>query len=754
MTFDITAARKAGYSESEILTHLAGTTKFDLAGARKAGYSDAELLAHMSAMKIQKAAAPAAPLPVGVENPTIRPAAAPEMVPAAYVEEEGPSLAAKALGVGETALTMGTGLVGGAVGGVGGLVGGLAGSIISGEYGTQEGVRNVEQSVADAMSDLTYHPRTDVGKQYAGNVGNVMMQAVPALPLTAEMAAIGRGVGAAATLGRDAGAAGVQRIRAAAPAVAERVERTLRRNPLPEQAAPAAVPFTQEQAARLAQIEAQTRGTPSRRVTAEDGTPLELPGTGPRRLSAEEAAELAELQAARTAADAAPPTPPPGAPTPGTLGSAGSAGTDMSTQRTQNAASMPVPIKLTRGQATRDPDQLRFEQETAKGQQGAPIREFLSEQNEAFHRNFDSMVDMTGAEVAELIDVGRAVESAIVKEAARDKAVIRVAYQKADKSGETAAPVTLTELVEHLNESAPDAATAPLLTTARGRALQLGIAEQTPDGTLVALPTTLRNAERMRQAINRATDFEATNIRQSAIIKGLIDTSTESLGGTLYRSARRLRENFAKKYEDRAVIASLRNKQRGSADRKVALEDIFEETILKGSREDLGHLRRVLQTSGDDGKQAWRELQGATANWIKDQALKNVATDQRGNRIVSAAQMDRAITSLEQGGKLDFIFGKQGAQMMRDLNDLAKVTMTTPPGTVNYSNTASVLLAALTEAGVTGSMTGLPVPVLSALRLVTIHAKNRKIQKRVEQALAGRPADPPTPPAPDPRTLH
>lgn len=230
------------------------------------------------------------------------------------------------------------------------------------------------------------------------------------------------------------------------------------------------------------------------------------------------------------------------------------------------------------------------------------------------------------------------------------------------------------------------------------------------------------------------------------------------MGGNLYRTARRLRENYAKQYQDRAVVASLLDNKRGMADRKVALEDVFEHVVLKGDRADVGHVRRVLQTGGEDGAQAWRELQGATVNWLKNEAFANTATDQRGNVILSVPKLDKAIKRLEEGGKMDFMFGKQGAQHLRDINDLAKVIYTTPPGAVNHSNTASVLLAALTEAGVTGSMTGLPVPVLSALRLVSIQVKNRRIQKRIDQALArnraAAPAIPPPPARPAGATLH
>jgi hypothetical protein len=47
MAFDIAGARKAGYSETEIVDHLASQTKFDSVRARASGYTDAELLKYL-----------------------------------------------------------------------------------------------------------------------------------------------------------------------------------------------------------------------------------------------------------------------------------------------------------------------------------------------------------------------------------------------------------------------------------------------------------------------------------------------------------------------------------------------------------------------------------------------------------------------------------------------------------------------------------------------------------------------------------
>lgn len=477
-------------------------------------------------------------------------------------------------------------------------------------------------------------------------------------------------------------------------------------------------------------------------------------------------------------------------PTAGTMGSAGAAGTDIAAQRAATAEGLPVPIKLTEGQRTRDFAQQRFEQETAKDPNlGAPLRENSALQNRQLAQNFEAMIDNIGATAPDMREAGRTVTTELTNAAARSKAEYRAKYQAADKAGELQAPVDLADVVRYLDEVAPEATTAPLIDTARKVALRLGIAKeggavkgptwnqfvgermgpymksegghgpaikrigeewaalkasQQPGG-LASQPVTLKTAEQFRQAINRNIDTEPTNIRQGTIIKQLIDQATEGQGGDLYKGARAARQRHAQLFEDNAIVSDLLASRRGTADRRVALEDVFRRTILNGDRDSLGMLRRTLDVSdqragfrpGADGPgaQAWRELQGATLRHLLDESTKGVATDMAGNPIFSAAKLNGAINSLSRGNKLDFVLGKQNAQLVRDLNEVAKVVLTAPPGAVNTSNTASVILAAIAEAGLTGSMTGLPVPVLSALKAGNQFVKDVKVRRRVDQAL-------------------
>lgn len=416
--------------------------------------------------------------------------------------------------------------------------------------------------------------------------------------------------------------------------------------------------------------------------------------------------------------------------------SGGAAAVEAGTLRQAKADELPVPIQLTEGQKSRDFGQQRFEREVAKDpEMGEPVRQRFAEQNMKLQQNFDSFIDATGAETADLRSVGQSVDAALRGRAAKDKTRIRSLYKDAEKSGEMEAPVTLDTLVKHLDESGPEAEVANVLKAAKAKALQLGVAEEGPDGALIPKPVTLKNAELFRRSINNATNAEPTNIRQASIMKGLVDDATEGAGGAAYRKARAARTRYAKDYENVGLVKNLIGQKRGSSDRAIALEDVLRRSVIEPSTslDDVRQVRRLLRTEGDNGKQAWRELQGATLNYIKEEALKNVARDQQGNAIISPAQLDRAIQKLDKNGKLDFVFGKKGAEMLRTVNDVAKDVMVAPPGAVNTSNTASVL-AGLMDVALTGA-SGIPAPIMTSLRLATRSIKDRKTRARVRKAL-------------------
>ena len=95
-----------------------------------------------------------------------------------------------------------------------------------------------------------------------------------------------------------------------------------------------------------------------------------------------------------------------------------------------------------------------------------------------------------------------------------------------------------------------------------------------------------------------------------------------------------------------------------------------------------------MLSSGDEGKQAFSELQGALLRDIQEQATKGVAPDANGQPMVSPAALNTAINKVDD--KLDAILGKQSADKLRLLNDVSKDLLTLPASAaVNHSNTAS-----------------------------------------------------------------
>ncbi len=415
--------------------------------------------------------------------------------------------------------------------------------------------------------------------------------------------------------------------------------------------------------------------------------------------------------------------------------SAGSAAVEAGTLRQAKAEELPVPIKLTEGQKSREFGQQRFERETAKDpEMGQPIRERFADQNAQLQQNLDQFIDNTGGQAPDLRSLGESVTKAIGLREQRHKNRIRSLYKKAEDAGDLETPVSLPGVIEHLNSRFPEAANADILKVARLKALETGAAKEV-DGKLVPQKISLKDAEEFRKTINGSVDEKAPNIRQAAIMKGLIDEATEGVGGQAYRKARAARARYAKDYENIGLIDNLIGTKRGTNDRSIALEDVLRKSVIDPSTslDTVKQLRRVLNTQGDTGRQAWRDVQGATLQHIKDEATKNVARDERGNPIVSAAGLDKAIKALDRNEKLEFIFGKKDAEMLRTINDVAKDILVAPPGAVNTSNTAGVL-AAMMDVVISGT-SGVPAPVMTSLRFATKSIKDRKTRARVRKAL-------------------
>lgn len=584
------------------------------------------------------------------------------------------SLGQKIIGTGEAALSAGTGAIGGIVGTAGGALVGAGREIASGEFGTPEAAQRIAQTASQGAQSLTYEPKTQGGQQIMQGVSQIAEDTgLTSLPPT-----LGGGLGTtAATLGKAS-------IPAATVAARDIVQST---KPAISQAVQAA------------------KSGGQRTVDLFTGD------SGLNRPSA----------------------------------SMGAAQVDAATRRVTMANELPVPLGQlhTEGTATRDPYQLKFEAETAKSEVGAPLINRVEERHAGVIQNMDAFNDATGAQLSDKYQVGGAISSALQKEYANDKAKTRTAYAAADKSEEAKTIVDLsrpvsnvidgqdTTLTDYLNRTV-EGATETIIPTARKLAIHHGIADEV-DGALVPKSATIKQLESFRKDITAKTDSkEPADMRQAAILKSLVDGHTEPFEGALYKKARAARTDQAKRWERNSILDKIMGTKRNTEDRKVALEDVVDTIVKRGSKDDVDLVRRTLLSSGDEGKQAFSELQGALLRDIQEQATKGVAPDANGQPMVSPAALNAAINKVDD--KLDAILGKQSADKLRLLNDVSKDLLTLPASSaVNHSNTASAIAAMIDATLMMG--TGMPAPIASALKVATTHLRNKKLKQRVEKSL-------------------
>ena len=424
--------------------------------------------------------------------------------------------------------------------------------------------------------------------------------------------------------------------------------------------------------------------------------------------------------------------------------SAGAAETEIGRQRAETAAQLPVPFTgergLTKGQATRNFEQLQFERETAKrGELGEPLRERYSNQTEAMLGNFDAMIDQPGPLNFEPRDIGRVVDKALVNKANVKKREINDAYNAAREAGDMSGMITLDSLPSTLDDIMRYQSVAPNAKSIYDEAVRIGAISVGEDGQMSLNPITLNDAELFRQFVNSTTNFnDPQQGRIGTIAKSAIDDTIDQsgIGGELYQKARKLRAQFGQEFENVGITKRLLSTKPGTDERTIAFEDVFKRVIIDSPIEEVNKLRATLLKAGPEGKQAWTDLKAKLIDHIRERSVSPSQTDERGQPLVQVNQLAKTVKSLDDQGKLESLYGKKTAQQIRDLVEVAQVVYTAPPGAVNYSNTASAVLVALDQLAVFG-VTGVPAPIVSVLREASNYMKNKAIKKRVDDALRG-----------------
>lgn len=158
----------------------------------------------------KSAGAPLGPegIPLGVPGVSAPPA--PVQQP-----QQPESIGDKLIGTAEAGLTALTGATGGQLGMIGGTLKGLAAQILSGQFGTPQAANLIEQQAMQGAQALTYAPRTQSGQVQAQALGETMQQVIPVAAVLPGMAPATSGLSRSARptlpVAARAGAEGVAR---------------------------------------------------------------------------------------------------------------------------------------------------------------------------------------------------------------------------------------------------------------------------------------------------------------------------------------------------------------------------------------------------------------------------------------------------------------------------------------------------------------------------------------------------------------
>lgn len=360
-------------------------------------------------------------------------------------------------------------------------------------------------------------------------------------------------------------------------------------------------------------------------------------------------------------------------------------------------------VEPTLGNVTREPSQVRFEQQTAPTRDGAPIDQRMREQDHALADHINTLKKgpgMAGARDVNVTEAGRGVRVAVEKKAAAKKLQIKEAYDEARASGETKELVPVNALARYLKENESATVAVPELKAianhlaelqemtgtdakmvpGKGTPINPGeISMEQPkaagtQGLQAVGKVSIDDLEFLRQQAGKLANKEGSAKNYMVDVIKTIDRMTEGRGGEKYKAARAKRREYAVEFEDNAGVANIIDRKPATpADYKVATEDVWNKTVVSGSVADLGNVLNSLRsTRGAERQgavQAMKDLQAHTVDHILEKAHVD------GN--ISPAQLRKVINDIGKD-KVDLLLGRDAMAKLQASLQTAKDLKTSP----------------------------------------------------------------------------
>ena len=541
-----------------------------------------------------------------------------------------PTTAEKLVGLCELGLTAASGLVAPVIGGAAG----IAENVLGGTLGTQEGLKKAEETAGKVSEALTYEPRTEAGKVVTGRTMSAVQKAFEASKLPPVMPEALPIAGAQKPI--------IEKAPIVKPlAAAERIEPAMGKPRLtPEQYKQK---LTQEFYGKL---EPQAMAGVGAAKTADAATLAEATA----RATPELKKELLKVKPNDVNVDAL--------------------------NRVMDADQLPVPVRLTRGQATQDPVIISNE----RNQRGIKdqVAAHLNEQNKALQENANLMKERVAPDVnttSFVEDAERSIDL-MNKRIKSDDDAITQAYNSLKDYGAGKLEVdsqsfgnnaikALREFDEQ--EFLPPSILNRIKDYTEGKAMNFNQFEN--------LRTVLARETRKAQAANDGNAVHALTVVRSELEKMplLNETGEAKVLADKARLLAKSQFDLLDKKRDtyNPLYADVMN---GIADTK----DFIPKLVFRSKNKDFV---KTIETLGQGDPQAVQHLRSGALDYMIRES-----TDASGNFLTG--KFNKMVDNLDVNKKLDALFGPE-AKTIRSIANTGKLVEARPKGSfVNESNTA------------------------------------------------------------------
>lgn len=345
-------------------------------------------------------------------------------------------------------------------------------------------------------------------------------------------------------------------------------------------------------------------------------------------------------------------------------------------------------VTYTRGNVTRNLADITTEENLSRSEAGQPLRDVATSQDAQLHGLLDQL---RGSGASTPQGVGQSVQGAVRGKLASRKAIAREQYDAARADGEMAAPVDPQPLKDWFSK-VENADTVPSLLSS--------FKKYVPDEGQGISINDLEAVRKKASLLAKGQDTTRAHFAGQAI--KVIDNILDGAPGQKYRKARSTWRSIQQEFKDPRLTRKLANDAKGSSDPQIALEDTFDQVILRGSKDQLATLKNSLTTGGDvtsrtNGVNAWRNLQSATIDYLKQKAsgVQAVPGEKGQLQFKNASEFLKSLHDLDADGKLDGIFGIQKARALRSIGEAVRDVRTKPDARISGSPTAANLVNAI-----------------------------------------------------------